>query len=114
MVAYGFGTSQTVLGMISDLLLGHKATKVILEIKAPKAIRVSRVMTEHLGLLVPKAILVKLVHLVIRDYQVKLANEANRVYQENQANKENKEFRDKRVSKVFLVSQDRACPLAEH
>jgi hypothetical protein len=144
MVAYGFGTSQTVLGMISDLLLGHKATKVILEIKAPKAIRVSRVMMEHLGLLVPKVILVKLVRKEIRDYQVKLANEANKVYQvklvrrasrvfqerrasrvfqerrvikdclENLDSKVSKAFQDSKVSKAFRVSQDRACPLVEH
>jgi hypothetical protein len=113
MVAYGFGTSQTVHGMTSGLLLVHEAIKVIQEIKVLKAIKAFQVMMEHLGPLVPKAILVKLARKEIRDYQVKLANEANKVYQENLANKVSKVFRVSRENKAFLVSQDRACPLVE-
>jgi hypothetical protein len=101
MVVYGFGTSQTVLGMTLDLLLVHKVTRAILETKVPKAIRVSQVMMVRQAQTVPKAILVKLVHLVIRDYQVKLANEAIRANQENLGNKVSKEFQANRASRVF-------------
>jgi hypothetical protein len=99
---------------------------VILEIKEPKAIKVSQVMMEHLVLPVPRVILVKLVRREIRDYQVlvvlkeiranleNLGNKVSKVFQANRASRafpERKVIRvcleklDKQVNKVFLVSK---------
>jgi hypothetical protein len=114
MVAYGFGTSQTVRGMTLDLLLVHKAIKVIQEIKVLKAIKAFQVMMEHLGPLVPKAILVKLARKEIRDYRVPMVLKEIKANPVNLVHKVSKEFQVSRENKAFRVSQDRACPQVEH
>jgi hypothetical protein len=98
--------------MILVLLLDHKATRVILEIKEPKAIRVFQVMMVHQAQTVLKAIQEKLAHVEIQDYRVPMVLKEIKANPVNLVSKENREFLVSKVNKEFPVFRDKVYPQA--
>jgi hypothetical protein len=92
--------------------LGRRVTKVILEIKEPKAIKVSQVMMVHQAQTVLKAIQEKLDHVEILENQVLVALRVIRASQVNLDKLANKVFLVSKVSKVFRVFLDKVYPQA--